>query len=152
MSRVPDHRRERRPKALRPRYVGWFLLWTSGVHVGIVAAGPDLYRNFADGALVPGLASAWRSVFMAHPSVAGLVVATGEALLGLLLLSPDRGQRRVGWAGTIAFHVALMCFGWGFWLWCVPALALLVHGTWQDRLRMEGPASSRPMTLVGNPR
>jgi hypothetical protein len=109
-----------------------FFLWTSGIHVGIVAADPGLYRHFADGALVPGLSAAWRSTFMAHASVAGLLVAAGEATLALLLLGPWP-WRRVGWIGAIAFHLALMCFGWGFWLWCVPALALLVRGAAADR-------------------
>jgi hypothetical protein len=27
---------------------------------------------------------------------------------------------------VIAFHVLLMLFGFGVWLWCLPALALLV--------------------------
>lgn len=130
-----------------PTYVGWFLLWTSGIHVGIVAADPALYRHFADGALVPGLAEAWRSVFLAHASSGGLIIAVGEAVLALLLLGP-RPCRRVGWVGTIAFHVALMCFGWGFWLWSVPVLALLVGGARQDWSDSEGPGSSRAMTLV----
>jgi len=85
-----------------PRYVGWFFLWTSGIHVGIVAADPGLYRHFADGAFVPGLSEAWRSVFMAHPSAAGLVVAAGEAVLALLLLLGSRPYRRVGWVGPSA--------------------------------------------------
>jgi hypothetical protein len=117
-----------------------------------VAAGPELYRHFAEGALVPGLASAWRSAFMAVPSAGGLVVAAGEALLGLLLLSADLRRRRVGWAGTIVFHVALMCFGWGFWLWCVPALALLTRAASRDGSSAAGPGSSRPMTVVDRPR
>lgn len=152
MPGMSEQRRRRHSRALRPRYVGWFFLWTSGVHVGIVAAGPELYQHFADGALVPGLSAAWRSAFMADPSVGGLVVAVGEALLGLLLLSADLRRRRVGWAGTIAFHVALMCFGWGFWMWCVPAVALLGRGAWQDRSSVEGPGSSRPMTVVDSSR
>lgn len=142
----------RRPSwTLRPSYVAWFFLWTSGIHVGIVAAGPDLYRHFADGALVPGLTSLWRSTFMADPAVAGLLVALGEAALATLLLGPRR-WRRMGWAGTIAFHLALMCFGWGFWIWCVPALTLLVCGARQDRRRSEGPRSPEPMTVVGGTR
>jgi hypothetical protein len=131
-----------------PRYVGWFFLWTSGIHVGIVAAGTDFYRHFADQALVPGLSAAWRSAYMSHATAGGLTVAAGEALLGLLLLSPAWARRRWGWAGTIAFHVALMCFGWGFWLWCLPALALLVPGARADRTTPDGPGSSRPMTVA----
>jgi hypothetical protein len=127
--------------------VGAFFLWTSGIHVGIVAADPVVYRHFADGSLLPGLATLWASAFMAHPAASGLVLAAGEALLAGLLLGGHR-WRRVGWAGTIVFHVALMCFGWGFWLWCVPALALLVRGARSDRESPEGPGSSRAMTLV----
>ena len=32
----------------------------------------------------------------------------------------------VGWVGVLLFHVLLMLFGPGFWLWSVPALALLL--------------------------
>ena len=135
------------PWLLRPSYVGGFFLWTSGIHVGIVAADPGLYRHFADGALIPGLAEAWRSVFMTHAWAAGLVVAAGEAVLALLLMG-RRPCRRVGWVGAIAFHVALMCFGWGFWLWSVPVLTLLVRGARHDWRNADGPGSSRPMTLV----
>ncbi|MGC4112045.1 MAG: hypothetical protein QM747_16850 [Nocardioides sp.] len=118
---------------LRARWVGQFLLWTSGIHVGIVAAHPELYRHFADGAIVPGLTAAWRSWFMSAPAVCGLVVAGGEAGLALLLLSARPERRRAGWLGVIAFHVALMAFGWGFWLWCVPALVLLVRSAHHDQ-------------------
>jgi hypothetical protein len=27
---------------------------------------------------------------------------------------------------VVGFHLALMLFGWGFWLWCIPALAFAV--------------------------
>lgn len=36
------------------------------------------------------------------------------------------------WAGVIVFHVAPMAFGWGFWLWSVPALSLLVPAALSD--------------------
>ena len=132
---------------LTPRQVGCFFLWTSGIHVGIVAADPGLYRHFADGALVPGLQSLWLSTYMPHSTVAGLLVAAGEAVLALLLLGPSRWHR-LGWAGTILFHVALMCFGWGFWLWCLPALGVLVSGARTDWSDPDGPGSSRSMTVV----
>jgi len=134
--------------APRPRHVGWFFLWTSGIHVGIVASDTDFYRHFADGALVPGLRSAWQSVFMTNASLGGLVVAAGEALLGLLLVARSRSWRRLGWAGTIVFHLALMCFGWGFWVWCVPASGVLVAGARRDLADLDGPGSSRTMTVV----
>jgi hypothetical protein len=70
-------------------------------------------------------------VFMTHAAIGGLLVAAGEAALAVLLLGP-RPCRRIGWSGTIAFHLALMRFGWGFWLWCVPAHALLRQGAAKD--------------------
>ena len=117
---------------VQARWVGGFFVWTAGIHVGIVAADTELYRHFADGALVPGLAQTWRAVFMAQPMTWGLTLAAGEATLGLLLLSRSRRVRAVGWSGVIAFQLALMAFGWGFWLWSVPALALVVPAARSD--------------------
>ena len=142
----------RLPPRVPARYVGWFFLWTSGIHVGIVAADPGLYRHFADGALVPGLTAAWSSTYMAHATVSGLVVALGEATLALLLLLGSRTWRRLGWTGVVAFHLALMCFGWGFWLWCVPAMSLVVPAARRDLAAPDGPGSSQQMTVVDHRR
>lgn len=112
--------------------VGGFFLFTGGVHLGIVGADPQFYANFADGALFPVVRDGWAEVFMVHPSLWGLALVVYETTLGALLL---RGGRwvRFGWAGVIAFHLGLMLFGWGFWLWSVPALALLVPMAVADR-------------------
>jgi hypothetical protein len=116
----------RRPRGVIARkFVGGFYLVTGGVHLGIVAADPELYRHFADGALFDFVNSGWQDVFMAHPAAWGLTLAAGEIGLGLLLLRGGRWAR-LGWAGVVAFHLALMLFGWGLWMWCVPALALLI--------------------------
>ena len=104
--------------------VGCFYLFTAGIHVGIVAADTELYRTFADGALLGAVRSGWDAVFMAHPTFWGLALAGGELTLGLLLLAGGRWAR-VGWAGVIAFHLALMLFGWWAWVWCLPALVLV---------------------------
>jgi hypothetical protein len=55
----------------------------------------------------------------------------GELTLGLLLLAGGTWAR-VGWVGVIAFHVALMLFGWGFWIWSVPVLVFLVVAARRD--------------------
>ena len=104
--------------------VGGLFLFTGGIHVGIVSADPELYRNFA-GAGPGWVADAWQQVFMAAPETWGLLLAAAEVTMGVLLLSHGLAVR-LGWAGVIAFHVGLMFFGWGIWLWCVPALAVLV--------------------------
>jgi hypothetical protein len=106
--------------------VGGFFLSMGGVHLGLVAADPETYRHFADAGLFPFVRDGWQDVFMAAPAVFGLLLAAGETVLGVLLLRGGRAAT-VGWAGVIAFHLLLMLFGFGIWVWCLPALVLLVH-------------------------
>ncbi|PTR32284.1 hypothetical protein C8K36_1011336 [Rhodococcus sp. OK519] len=106
------------------RLVGGLFVFTAGIHVGIVAADAELYRPFADLSYLPFVRTAWRDVFMAHPALWGLVVAAGELAIGVLVLAGGVWTR-IGLFGAIAFHVALMLFGWGYWIWCIPALVLL---------------------------
>jgi hypothetical protein len=122
----PETADRRRTLGRRGRLaVGCFFLWTGGVHVGIVAAGTGFYRPFADHALLAFVRDGWAHVFMAAPTFFGLSLFAGETLLGLLLLSGG-SRAEVGWVGVIAFHVLLMLFGVGFWVWSLPALAVLV--------------------------
>jgi hypothetical protein len=105
--------------------VGGFYVTMGGVHLGIVADDPETYRHFADGALFAFISDAWQDIFMPHAAVFGLLLMAGEITLGTLLLIGGRCAK-IGWIGVIAFHVALMLFGFGTWLWCIPALVVLV--------------------------
>ena len=96
-----------------------------GVHLGIVAADPETYRHFADAGLFAFVRDGWQDVFMANPALFGLLLAAGETVLGVLLLLGGR-YATIGWGGVIAFHAWLMLFGFGIWLWCLPALTALV--------------------------
>ena len=122
-----------RPRAVRARhFVGGFYLVMGGVNAGIVAADPQTYATFADGSFSSFVTRTWHEVVMAQPYFWFLALAAGEVALGLLLLRGGTAAR-VGWVGVITFHVLLMSFGFGFWLWCLPALALLVsaaHADW----------------------
>lgn len=118
-----DARRPRR--AWERSLVGCFFVMMAGVHLGLVAADPGVYRQFADDALFGFVRSGWREVFMADPAFWGLCVMAGELVLGALLLIGGRAAT-VGWVGVLTFHVLLMLFGPGFWLWSVPAVALLL--------------------------
>src|SRR3954468_16719522 len=106
--------------------VGGFYLSMGGVHLGLVAADTETYRHFADAGLFAFVRDGWQEVFMAHATTFGLLLAAGGAALGVLLLRGGR-YATLGWAGVIAFPLLLMLFGFGVWLWCLPALALLVH-------------------------
>jgi hypothetical protein len=121
-----------RPRRIGAVVVGCFFLCTAGVHVGIVMADPRFYAPFGDAALLGFVQRGWSEVFMAHPAAWGLAVAAGEALLGALLVVGGRAAR-VGWVGVLTFTVLLMLFGFGFWLWSVPALGVLGWLAWRDR-------------------
>ena len=126
--------RRGQPGGLGRFVVGGFFLVTGGVHLGIVAADPDFYRPFADGALLPFVREGWADIVMARPELYGLLLMAGEIALGVCLLVGGRAAR-VGWAGVIAFHLLLVLFGWGFLFWVVPALAVLVPLAWRDLSR-----------------
>jgi len=111
--------------ALGRRLVGGFFLVMGGVHLGIVGADPQTYDGFADHPLFPFVREGWHQIVMVHPEFWGLCLMAGEIVLGTLLLVGGRAARW-GWVGVITFHVLLMLFGVGFWLWSLPALALLV--------------------------
>lgn len=130
----------RRPGTART-VVGGFFLSMGGVHLGIVAADPQFYRPFADAALFPFVRDGWADIFMAAPVFWGLCMVAGETTLGVLLLAGGRAAR-LGWVGVIAFHLLLMLFGWGVWLWCLPALALLVPLAIRDWPRLTRPEST----------
>lgn len=114
---------------------GGFYLTMGGIHVGIVAADTETYRHFADAALFAFVRSGWADVFMAHPAVWGLLLAAGEIAFGVMLLMGG-APARCGWLGIMAFQVLLMLFGWGIWLWSLPALAVLYLGVRRDWARL----------------
>lgn len=126
----PAHLRHRSVPLAR-KVVGGFFLVMGGVHLGLVAADPDVYRHFADDALFALVVDGWREIVMAHPEVYGLLLMGGEIVLGATLLIGGRAAY-FGWAGVIAFHVLLLVFGWGIWLWSVPALVVLVPIAYHD--------------------
>ena len=115
----------RKPRGRSRELVGRFLVWTSGIHVGIATADPLIYRHFADAAVMGWVERGWNGVFMANPRAWGLAVAAGELALALLLLHGGRAAK-VGWLGVIGFHVALVLFGWAFLIWSAPVLVVLV--------------------------
>lgn len=105
--------------------VGGFFLSMGGVHLGLVAADTETYRHFADAGLFGFVREGWQQIFMAHPVVFGLLLMATETTVGILLLVGGRCAR-AGWVAVVVFHVLLMLFGFGVWLWSVPALVLVV--------------------------
>lgn len=127
-----EWRNQRPPRA--STMVGALYLVAAGSHVGLVSADPSVYENFAERGLFGFVRSGWTDIVMAAPRPWIYLLAAGEATLGALLLTGGRAAR-VGWVGVLAFHVLLLLFGWGFWLYAVPACALLAwlaHRDWPE--------------------
>lgn len=123
--------------------VGGFFLVTAGVHLGLVAADPQVYATFADQSPLAFVRDTWRDVVMADPRLWGLLLAVGEAVLGSLLVVGGR-LARPGWCGVIAFHVLLLPFGWWVWAWSVPALTVLILLARSDLARSDLTRERRP--------
>jgi len=124
--RIPDlPHRTRRDRALSRGLVGGFFLTMGGVHLGLVAADPQVYQHFADDGLFPFVRDGWRDIVMEAPTLWGLLLMAGEIVLGTLLLVGGR-VARWGWYGVIAFHLLIMLFGFGVWIWSIPALVVLI--------------------------
>lgn len=116
-----------RPFAARSRrFVGGFYLSMGGMHLGIVAADPEFYRQFADQALFDFVRTGWTEIVMANPAVWGLLLFAGETVIGLLMLSARAGAVRAGWLLVISFHLLLVLFGAQALIWSVPVLAVIV--------------------------
>ena len=128
------------------RFVGGFYLTMAGINAGLVFADPTSYQHFADGAYLDFVGEQWNGIVMANPAFWGLLLATGEVVLGVLLLSGGPAAR-IGWVGVIAFHVLLMLFGPGIWLWCLPALAVLVPAARADWPQLAVGPSTNPQRV-----
>ena len=105
--------------------VGGFFLFTGAIHLAVVAVDPQIYGGFADDGLFPFVRDGGQQIVMAAPAVYGLLLMLGEITLGIALLVGGRAAT-FGWVGVIAFHVLLLPFGWGVWIWAIPALVVLV--------------------------
>lgn len=107
------------------RAFGGMFLAGAATHIIFVTTRPSSYGSFADGSWWPIITHAWRSVLL--PNVYSLIplLVLFEAAVGLLILS--RAYRRIGIAAAIAFNAALILFGWGFCLWSVPVIVLLLR-------------------------
>jgi hypothetical protein len=111
------------------------------VNATFLATGDD-YADFADGAYLAFVRDTWRDLVVpSHYLFISLLVAF-EAAVGLLVLAGGK-RTQLGYVAAIAFHVVLLSFGWGFYLWSIPmiwALSVLLRAERQPR--------STPVTAV----
>jgi hypothetical protein len=123
------------------RTFGGLFLAGSAVHVALVSGWPHVYDSFADGSYCSFIEHAWRSALVPNVRVLIPLLAAFEAAVGFLTLA--RRARRIGIACAIGFSMALMLFGWGFWVWSLPVIGLLAY-FWHLEESEEGGALAAP--------
>jgi hypothetical protein len=101
-----------------------FLGAGAAVNAIFLAAGED-YVDFADGSYIPFVRHTWRTLVVPNHWLFISALIAFEAAVGLLAL---RGGRAAEWAlaAATAFHIGLLTFGWGFYLWAIPMISSLV--------------------------
>lgn len=135
----------RHPGALRTGRLGVGVLYlVAGAFVNalFIVRGDD-YDGFAGGAYVDFVRDTWQSLVVPNHHVFIWLLVVFEAAVGLLALAGGK-RTQLAYGLAIAFHVALLSFGWGFYLWSLPMLAALTQ-----LLRAERRAdSTRTLGLV----
>jgi len=92
------------------------------IHTGLALFRPSVYAPFADESPFAWVRNAWRDVFMTQPRLWALLLAVGELLIAVLLVT----RAVLGYVLVILFTLSLVLFGWGFLLWSGPFLAAVL--------------------------
>lgn len=103
---------------------GLYLLAGALVNAVFVLRGDD-YHDFASGAYVEFVDDTWESLVVPNHHVFISLLVLFEAAVGVLAILGGRWTQ-LAYVAAIAFHVALLSFGWGFSLWAVPMIWALV--------------------------
>jgi hypothetical protein len=94
------------------------------VNTAFLARGDD-YADFANGSYIPFVRDTWRSLVVPNVNVFIPLLIAFELAVGIAVLRGGRWTK-LGLTAAIGFHVALLTFGWGFYIWSVPMIAALV--------------------------
>ena len=111
------------PRAIRVS-IGVFYLVMAGLNIGLVVGDSEVFRHFADGGLFPFVRHGWADIVMAAPGVWIGLLAAGEIAIGIALVAGGRGTLPA-YAAIVAFHLALVLFGWWILTWSAPVLLLM---------------------------
>lgn len=112
--------------ARRPRNgVGLLFVGGAVLNTALVVNDSSTYAPFADAAHWSFIADTWRSLVAPNAWLFIGLLAAFELTFGITILFGRRW--RLGLWAAVAFHVALLLFGWGFWFWSTPMLALLTY-------------------------
>ena len=101
-----------------------FLAAGALVNAVYLVTGQD-YATFANGSSSSFVRDTWSSLVVPHHYLFIGLLVVFEAVVGVLVLLGGRPREAGLWA-AVAFHVALVSFGWGFLLWSGPMVVALL--------------------------
>lgn len=108
--------------AVRTFVALWYLLgWMS--HVYLAFAKPEVYRNFAETALLPGLGDLWKTLIFPNITFFALALAAFELTVGLLMIGKGR-KVQLALVLSMVFNLFLVVLG----------LSMPASDTWIDFL------------------
>ena len=124
----------------RYAFVTLFLAAGAAVNTVFLATGED-YADFADRSYIAFVRHTWRTLVVPNHWLFISLLIAFEAAVGLLAL---RGRRwtQCSLAAAIAFHVGLLSFGWGFYLWSIPMISAFVLLLRAARLQPDVPVAT----------
>ena len=102
-----------------------FLVAGAAVNALFLMRGDD-YSGFADGAYIAFVRDTWQSLVVPNHAVFIWTLVAFEAAVGVLALLGGR-KAQIGLVASIGFHIGLLSFGWGFYLWSVPMVLALAQ-------------------------
>jgi len=130
-------------RAGRLAFAFLYLVAGAGMNVLFLARGDD-YAKFADGAYVAFVRHTWHTLVVPHHEAWIALLILFEAAVGVLALQGGR-KLYVAYVLAIAFHIALLSFGWGFYAWSLPMIASLATLLHAERHQ---PAADAALTLL----
>ena len=95
------------------------------VNAAFLARGDD-YADFAERSYIPFVRDTWQSLVAPNHTFFISVLILFEATVGVLVALGGR-RTQLGLVAAIAFHVALLSFGWVYYLWSLPMIAALAR-------------------------
>jgi uncharacterized membrane protein YphA (DoxX/SURF4 family) len=132
------HHRTTALRTARFAMAALYLVAGAAVNLFFLLRGDD-YAEFARGSYLPFVRDTWASLVVPNHDAFISVLIVFEVAVGVLVLLGGR-RTQLAYAAAILFHVALLSFGWGFFLWSVPMVAAMVRLLHAERQPSESAA------------
>jgi hypothetical protein len=126
----------------RGRYAVAALFIAAGAAVNLFLVVTDRagYAKFAEGSYLAFVRDTWASLVVPHTTAWIALLIVFELAVGLAALRGGT-TTQFAYAAAIAFHVALLSFGIGFYFWSLPMLAALFT-LWRGERRANAAAGA----------